>query len=67
MSVLTIAGPLVCPYCGNSQKQNIEVHSYTYKQVVRCDVSEGGCDGDYVVGARYRLELNYQKVEGEPV
>jgi len=67
MSVLSVKQILICPYCGTSQEHVIDVHAHTYKQVIRCCIEDGGCDGDFVLGARYRLDLTYQKVEGEPV
>ena len=36
-----------CPYCGFEQMAR--AHPQWFKQVVTCDLEEGGCDRDYVV------------------
>lgn len=66
MSILKINEMLICPYCNANQNREIEVGASARLQVVRCCTEDGGCEGDFVLSALYRVSLICRKIEGEP-
>lgn len=54
-----------CPYCGFENKIKIEPEFYYPKQVVTCDIDEGGCEKDFVVDIEISIFTESLKIEGE--
>ena len=47
-----------CPYCGCINKYYFVVDShYIPKQIVYCDVEQGGCDRDFVIDPHLQINL----------
>jgi transposase-like protein len=54
-----------CPYCGKINSVLVEDGRYFQKQIVVCDLEEGGCDKDFVVETRISINATCKKIEGE--
>lgn len=52
---------LECPYCGKKILYSILDEG---KQVITCDLDEGGCDKDYVVNAQIVVKTKIYGIEG---
>lgn len=53
-----------CPYCGHEITVDVS-NDYTQKQVVTCDVMEGGCELDFVADVRVSITAKAFKIEGQ--
>ena len=53
-----------CPYCNFESSYKINENDYG-KQLIICDMEEGGCDRTFVIEARVRVEVETFKIEGE--
>ena len=47
-----------CPYCGRINTYYFEIDShYLPKQIVYCDIEEGGCDKDFVIDPHLSIKV----------
>lgn len=58
-----------CPWCGLAQYTIVDLFPVTdvmraEKKIVRCDLEEGGCEGEFVVTGRGMVELKTHKISG---
>lgn len=47
----------VCPDCEYSNTVNVDPGKISQKILVTCDANEGGCDRDFVVEAKTKLDI----------
>lgn len=52
-----------CPYCGFINE--VTINQVWDKQIVTCDVDEGGCDREFVIKAYVKADVETFKIEGE--
>ncbi len=68
MDTLDIMTKVFCPYCGHEQDVRFEFWSLyqTARQVITCDVNEGGCDQPFVAQGEISISTKFFKlVEAE--
>lgn len=53
-----------CPYCGRENAVDVS-NDYAQKQVVTCDVMEGGCELDFVADICVSIKVTALKIEGQ--
>ncbi|NLZ53985.1 MAG: hypothetical protein GX892_12735 [Thermoanaerobacteraceae bacterium] len=48
-----------CPYCGLINTYYYVIESrYIPKQIVTCDIEQGGCDRDFVIEPKVQIDLS---------
>ena len=56
---MTMRTEVYCPYCGHINTYFYEIQSrYIPKQIVTCDIDQGGCDMDFVIAPKVQINLS---------
>jgi hypothetical protein len=56
----------LCPYCKHKNPGSITLdHQFGNRFIISCDSEHGGCDKDFVLTLKVKVEEKVFKIEGE--
>lgn len=55
---MTFIRKVSCPYCGHTNTVRIDRNSFEQREIVICDIEDGGCDKEFAVLIKTEITFN---------
>ena len=54
---------VTCPYCGYKNTITRAIHAHNKRDIILCDIEEGGCDKYFVYRPMVKIHADVWKIE----